>query len=157
MRRFLGSLALTLLLQGATAAMANNTPDPADDAAIRQLLENYTHSVSTGDRVLFESQLLDTKIPFSYVGTTARSARRSTLADFQDYAHFRATIFDSGKRYRQRFSQVRIEQVGDLAQVSLDYQTALQDAPYKSTGWKVLQLIKVDGRWKIASEFFTGK
>jgi hypothetical protein len=152
------SLVLVLILaQIGTTAIANNAPNPVDDAAIHQLLDNYTRSVSTGDRRLFESQLLDLKIPFSYVGTSARSARRPTLADFQDYAGFRATIFDSGKKYRQRFSHVSIEQVGDLAQVSLDYQTALQGEPYQGSGWKILQLVRVDRRWKIASEFFTGK
>jgi hypothetical protein len=158
MRRFVVSLVLVLILaQIGTTAIANNAPNAADDAAIRQLLDDYAKSVSTGDRTRFESLLLNLKIPFSYVGTSARSARRPTLADFQDYAGFRATIFDGGKKYRQRFSHVSIEQVGDLAQVSLDYQTALQGEPYQGSGWKILQLVRVDRRWKIASEFFTGK
>ena len=74
----------------------------------------------------------------------------------QDYAGFRKAIFDSGRKYQQRFSNIRIEQLGNLAQVSLDYQTALQGEAYEGRGWKVLHLLKLDGQWKIASEFYTG-
>ena len=62
----------------------------------------------------------------------------------------------SGKRYKQRFSNVKIEQVGLLAQVSLDYETALQEEDFSGKGWKVLHLLKVGGHWKIASEFYVG-
>ncbi len=167
MRRLLVSaVTMSLLLatagaQVATAApqaidgTATNAPKAADDAAIRKLLSKYMTSVSTGDRIAFESQLLDLKIPFAYVKEGAHTADRSDLATFQDYAGFRKVIFDSGKRYQQRFGNIRIEQVGNLAQVSLDYQTALQGAAYEGKGWKVLQLIKLNGQWKIASEFFT--
>jgi hypothetical protein len=135
---------------------AASTPRAADERAIRHVLDVYVRSVSTGDERTFESQLLDLKIPFSYVGEGASTGGKGDLATFQDYEGFRRTIFRSHEAYRQRFSRIRIEQVGNLAQVRLDYQTALQGQPYRGVGWKVLQLLRIDGRWKIASEFFTG-
>lgn len=141
--------------QAVTNTAANNAPDSEDNVAIRKLLANYTASLASGNRSSFESQLLDLKLPFSHVKDGVHATYKSGLAAFQDYGGFRKVIFDSGKRYQQRFSNIRIEQVGSLAQVSLDYQTTLQGEAYEGKGWKVLQLIKLNGRWKIASEFFT--
>jgi len=165
MTRFLASALAGVLLvasdvQAASATPAGepilNRPTAADDAAIRHLLDTYTNSVSTGDRAAFESQLLDLAIPFSAVKQGAHAIDKSGLAAVQDYAGFRKAIFDSGRKYQQRFSNIRIEQLGNLAQVSLDYQTALQGEAYEGRGWKVLHLLKLDGQWKIASEFYTG-
>lgn len=147
----LASLFVALLFGQAGAA---NMPSEAEAANINQLLANYTRSVSDGNRALFESQLLDLDIPFSSVPRKAGGAM--TLKSVQDYAGFRKAIFESGKKFKQRFSNVRIEQVGNLAQVSLDYETAYEGEAYDGKGWKVIQLIKSGGEWKIASEFFTG-
>jgi hypothetical protein len=135
-------------------AGAVNLPNETEAAKINQLLTNYTRSVSDGNRALFESQLLDLNIPFS--GVPLKASGAATLKTVQDYAGFRKAIFESGKKFKQRFSNVRIEQVGNLAQVSLDYETAYDGEAYDGKGWKVIQLIKSDGAWKIASEFFTG-
>ena len=166
MNRFILSAFAALLLlanlQPAISASAPgeattfNRPAPEDDVAIRHLLDTYTKSVMAGDRARFESQLLDLSIPFYGVTQGRKPVERSGLAIVQDYAGFRGAIFDSGKKFRQTFSNIKIEQVGNLAQVSLDYQTAPQDQAYAFTRWKVLQLIKLDGQWKIASEFYTG-
>jgi hypothetical protein len=136
------------------AAQAANAPDAADAQGINALLSNYTQSVSQGDRARFESQLLDTHIPFYGVG--GGRLNDVDLSTIQDYAGFRQAIFDGGVQFKQRFSNVSIAQVGNLAQVTLDYETAKRDDPYEGKGWKVMQLIKVGGQWKIASEFFTG-
>jgi len=146
----------TTLPRAMAAATTRNEPKAQDEAAIRELLANYTASLSTGNRGAFESQLLDLNIPFSHVKGGAGVVNNPGLAMFQDYADFKKIIFGGGKRYQQRFSNIRIEQVGNLAQVSLDYQTALVGDPYEGSGWKVMQLIKLNGQWKIASEFFTG-
>ena len=145
----------TPLANAIKTATTRNEPKEQDEVAIRKLLANYTTSLSTGNRAAFESQLLDLNIPFSYVKGGAGAVRNPSLATFQDYAGFKKIIFDSGRRYQQRFSHIKIEQVGNLAQVSLDYQTALQGDQYEGVGWKVMQLIKINGQWKIASEFFT--
>ncbi|RZI56265.1 MAG: hypothetical protein EOP37_24965 [Rubrivivax sp.] len=131
-----------------------NAPSTEDLALIQQLLAQYTGSVTDGDARRFESQLLDLTIPFSGVGKDFGAS--AGLANVQNYEGFRQAIFGSGKRYKQRFSNVKIEQVGLLAQVSLDYETALQDEAYSGKGWKVLHLLKVGGHWKIASEFYVG-
>lgn len=136
------------------AAHAANPAGEKDNIAINKLLSNYTESVSSGNRTLFESQLLDVNIPFAAVGP--KMAAASGLQSIQDYRGFRAAIFDSGTKYQQRFSNVHIEQLGNVAQVSLDYETAEQGKPYDGKGWKVMQLIKFNGQWKIVSEFFTG-
>lgn len=132
-----------------------NPPSRDDEQQIRAVLSNYTRSVTDGNRALFESQLLDGAIPFSGIGGQ-RKPGKADLATVQNYADFRATIFDSGVKYRQRFSNIKIEQLGNLAQVSLDYETSVQGEDYEGKGWKVLQLVKIDTRWKIASEFWTG-
>ncbi|WP_157597720.1 MULTISPECIES: nuclear transport factor 2 family protein [unclassified Rhizobacter] len=130
-----------------------NFPSADERQRIDAVLETYTSSVSAGDSQRFESQLLDLKIPFS--GVWSELPASANLVTIQDYAGFRKSIFESGKQFKQRFSNIRIEQVGSVAQVSLDYETALKDAAFDGKGWKVLHLLKVDGRWKIASEFFT--
>lgn len=132
-----------------------NEPTAQDDAAIRALLANYTDSVSMGDRARFESQLLDLHIPFAAIAANG-SAKKIDLNSIEDYAGFRQAIFDGGQRFQQRFSNVKIEQLGNLAQVSLDYETAVLGSDYAGKGWKVIQLIKVNDQWKIASEFYTG-
>jgi hypothetical protein len=130
-----------------------NSPSADERRRIDALLDTYTSSVSDGDPQRFESQLLDLKIPFA--GVWSELAAPAHLNTVQDYAGFRKSIFESGKQFKQRFSNIKIEQVGPVAQVSLDYETALKDAAYDGKGWKVMHLLKVDGRWKIASEFFT--
>lgn len=152
----LGAVLLAALPASRTNALmtpdAWNSPSADEQQRIHAVLDTYTRSVSEGDAQRFESQLLDLNIPFAGVrGELAASADLSTI---QDYAGFRKAIFESGKRFKQRFSRIKIEQVGELAQVSLDYETALQDEAYDGKGWKVIHLLKVAGQWKIASEFY---
>ena len=132
-----------------------NFPTQQDSLKIRKLLSNYTQSVSSGDRKLFESQLLDFNIPFAAVGVEMDKSENIGLKSVQDYRGFRKAIFDSGNHFKQRFSNIKIEQVGNLAQVSLDYETSLRGHDYAGKGWKVIQLIKFNDQWKIVSEFFT--
>jgi hypothetical protein len=55
--------------------------------------------------------------------------------------------------HTQRFRNIHIEQDGALANVSLVFvNTTARGAAW---GWKTLQLLKVEGQWKIASEFYT--
>lgn len=161
-KRIIGALFAIVFSAAACPAMCAepmaggyNLPSRDDEQQIRTVLSNYTQSVTDGNRALFESQLLDAAIPFSGIGSK-RKPGKADLATVQNYADFRATIFDSGVKYRQRFSNIKIEQLGNLAQVSLDYETSVQGEDYKGKGWKVLQLVKVDMQWKIASEFWTG-
>jgi hypothetical protein len=131
-----------------------NSPSEEEAQRINAVLTTYARSVSQGNAQLFESQLLDLKIPFA--GVWGEMAASANLATIQDYAGFRKSIFESGKTFKQRFSNIKIEQIGPVAQVSLDYETALKESDYDRKGWKVIQLLKVEGQWKIASEFFTG-
>ncbi|MEO8924366.1 MAG: hypothetical protein ABI330_16300, partial [Caldimonas sp.] len=55
--------------------------------------------------------------------------------------------------FTQRFKDVRIQQDGNLATVTLVFINTRPQS--ESWGWKALQLLKVDGVWKIASEFYT--
>ncbi|WP_431265912.1 nuclear transport factor 2 family protein [Roseateles chitinivorans] len=131
-----------------------NAPSPEDQTLIHQLLAQYTSSVNEGDAKRFESLLLDLNIPFS--GVSKDFGASAGLASVQNYQGFKQALFGSANRYKQRHSNIKIEQVGLLAQVSLDYETALQQEPYSGKGWKVLHLLKVGGQWKIASEFYVG-
>ncbi|MEO8673388.1 MAG: nuclear transport factor 2 family protein [Tahibacter sp.] len=162
MNKYLFFIAASLPLLTATdltAASPVAVQDPvgkhqstnADNQAIRQLLDGYTHSVMSGDQKRFESLLLDLDIPFSSVEQVNKGGGT------RNYAGFKAAIFDSGERFSQRFHNVRIEQDGDLAQVSLDFETTRIATRRGSYGWKVLHLLKVHGEWKIASEFYTAQ
>jgi hypothetical protein len=123
----------------------------ADEAGIRVLLDNYTRAVSTKDRTLFESLLLNKAIPFS----SARAAVKAGGSDSgtQNYQGFRKEVFE-GPPFTQAFRDVHILQDGLLANVSLVFVNSSADGA--SWGWKTMQLLKIDGHWKIASEFFTG-
>lgn len=148
-------LAATLLVAlAASTTQAATTPVPpsfdstgADRRAIEALLDTYTRAVSTKDEPLFETILLNEDIPFSDVGSAIKSG------DTHHYAGFREGVF-AGAPFTQRFQDVHIAQDGPLAQVSLVF---VNTADGRSTwGWKTLQLLKVAGQWKIASEFYTG-
>lgn len=124
-------------------------------AEIEKLLHNYTHSVSTGNRTLFESQLLDKNIPFFGVRGQLDETFDPDSKGVQNYAAFKASVFDSGVEFAQKFSNVKIESSGDLAQVSLNFETVRVASGEGGRGWKVLQLLRFRGRWKIVSELFT--
>ena len=100
---------------------------------------------------MFESLLLDKDIPFSGIGATDRSGGARVVT--ANYDSFRKGVFQ-GPPFTQRFQDVHIDQDGRLASVSLVFVNTAADST--SWGWKTLQLLKVGGRWKIASEFYTG-
>lgn len=131
-----------------------NQPSAVELQRLQQLLRIYTESVYDGDAKRFESQLLNLDIPFSGVASSLPPS--TSTESVKNYAGFKKAIFDGGKRFRQRFTNLKFEQIGALAQISLDYETAEQHADFSSRGWKVLQLLKVGDDWKIASEFYTG-
>ncbi len=60
----------------------------------------------------------------------------------------------SGPPFTQKFQDVHVSQDGSLANVSLVYVNS--SAEGASWDWKTLQLLRVAGQWKIASEFYTG-
>lgn len=147
-----------LLLVGVPVAMAQTTPIPhsfqsvgGDRAAIQALLDTYTKAVSTKDLALFETLLLNTSIPFSGAGQAIGA--KGAVAGTQNYEDFRKGVFQ-GEPFTQRFQDIDIRQDGPLAQVSLVFVNTAADG--SSWGWKTLQLLKVSGQWKIASEFYTG-
>jgi hypothetical protein len=154
----------TISLLGANLAVAAPPPPPpaasiprpnsSDRQAIEALLATYTRCLNEHDEAGFRALLLDTRIPFADVQAQPGAG---DPPDLHHYEAFRRAVFASGLRFRQRFYDVRIEQHGPLAQVSLVFVTEQLSGRNKgsSTGWKVLQLVKVGDRWKIASELFT--
>ena len=123
----------------------------ADRRAIQALLGTYTKAVSTKNQPLFETLLLNKDVPFSDVSSAvqAKGAKGGT----QRYEDFRRDVF-GGPQFEQRFQDVHIDQDGALAQVSLVFVNTAADG--QSWGWKTIQLLKVEGKWRIASEFYTG-
>jgi len=73
------------------------------------------------------------------------------------YENFRKPVFESDKRYTEHFYNVHIDQDDTLAQVSLDFITQETKTGRGVYGWKTLQLLKIQGHWKIASVLFTAK
>ena len=120
-------------------------------AAIEMLLDTYTRAVSTKDQALFETILLNKEIPFSDVTLAIRS--NGAPGGANNYDRFRRGVF-SGEAFTQKFQNVHIAQDGPLADVSVVFVNTT--AKETTWGWKTLQLLKVGGHWKIASEFYTG-
>lgn len=157
MKKLLSGAALALSVAPAMAA-PYRMPVPAtfesrgeDRTAIGVLLDTYTKAVSTKDQALFESLLLDKAIPFSGVPLSAEG--KGAFVQTSHYEEFRKGVFE-GEPFTQTFRDIQIHQDGTLAQVSLVFENTTATA--KSWGWKTMELLKVDGRWKIAAEFFTG-
>ncbi|MFZ6657178.1 nuclear transport factor 2 family protein [Undibacterium sp. TJN19] len=126
-----------------------------DKLAIERLLSAYTTSVSTGDGKTFATLLLDDKVPFMAVRGVPDIVNNSDTLDTRRYADFRESVFGSGRKLEQAFFNVKINQDGALAQVSLDFITKEAGTQKGGFGWKLLQLLKTNGHWKIASEFYT--
>lgn len=122
-----------------------------DRSAIEALLANYTVAVSTKNEAMFRNLLLDTSIPFSSVGV--RDPSHSHWVVTANHDSFRTSVFQ-GAAFTQRFKDVHIEQDGRLASVSLVFINTAANG--RNWGGKTLQLLAVGGRWKIASEFYTG-
>ncbi len=151
-------IVMAVLLAATAAPPVLATPIPAqftstgeDRRAIEALLATYATAVSSKNQPLFESLLLDKDIPFSGVGATDRSGGAKVVT--ANYDSFRKGVFQ-GPPFTQRFQDVHIDQDGRLASVSLVFVNTAADGA--SWGWKTLQLLKIAGRWKIASEFYTG-
>jgi hypothetical protein len=123
----------------------------ADRQAIGALLNTYTHAVSSKNEALFETILLNRDIPFSDVPSAVKAG--GATHGTENFESFRKGVFE-GPAFTQHFQDIHIAQDGPLADVSLVF---VNDSAHgKSWGWKTLQLLKVDGAWKIASEFYTG-
>lgn len=134
------------------AGLSRHATTEQDRQAIAAVLDRYTRCVSTGDEAGFRALLVDDDIPFSTIPADGTASDAST-ARLRRFAGFRDAVFRTGRKYRQTFHNVRIEQDGALAQASVDFVTRRDGGG--SYGWKVLQLVRTASGWKIASEFFT--
>jgi len=140
----------------AGAAAAETAQGPHSEAeAIQGVLRDYRTAVSTGDEALFLTTLLDNQIPFFAVDAAADRVADPVFTDLQGVADFRLRVFHSGILYRQTFDQIKIDQHGALAQVTLHFVTRVRDSQEGGQGWKTLTLLKAGLRWKIVSEFYT--
>lgn len=135
----------------AGAIPANFESRGEDRKAIEALLRTYTEAVSRKDEARFEALLLNKEISFSDAPSAARANGAERGAEHYD--SFRKGVFE-GPAFTQRFQDVHIAQDGPLANVTVVFVNSSPKGT--SWGWKTLQLLKVAGRWKIASEFYTG-
>ncbi len=140
----------------APAAFAGHHEAAAEDrAAIEHLLDAYRAAVKNGDEAGFAALLLNERVPFLTVEAAGLGKVPARDVDVQRYPDFRHAVFGSAGHYEQRFDNVRILQDGALAQVSLDFVTVAAGTDQGGYGWKTLELLKVAGGWRIASEFYT--
>lgn len=156
MKVFMTALLLAAPLSPVAPVRATPIPPCFDSAgadrdAIQALLYRYTKAVSSKDEALFETLLLNKNIPFADIGSGVGAAGAGE--ETQHYDAFRKGVFE-GPAFSQHFRDVHIQQDGALAAVSLVFVN--HSLGGSSWGWKTLQLLKIDGRWKIASEFYTG-
>jgi hypothetical protein len=135
--------------------LGRHTQSADDRKAIEEVLATYTRSVSTSDEPSFEALLLNEDVTFTSADVVERPNVATGAPDLRHYKDFRHSVFESGQHLQQQFFNVKIEQDGPLAQVSLDFVTLLRDTQRGGYGWKVLQLLKVQGKWKIVSEIYT--
>lgn len=141
----------------APAYLSQHLTNATDEAAIRAVLSTYTSAVSTHDQKAFEALLLNDQVPFSSTSSAVGPKADPNAIETRRYSEFRKAIFESGVRYSQQFYNVRIEQDGPLALASLDFVTREADSGRGGYGFKTIQFLKVQGQWKIASEFYTGR
>ena len=161
----LPALAL-LTMTWASSVMAQDAP-PAelgrherhaeDIQAIQGLLRAYTTAVTNHDERAFERLLLNDQVPFASTDQLVGAKADVGHVDTRRYSTFRDAVFAASAHYRQRFYNVCIEQDGSLAQASVDWVTRSVGSSKGSYGWKILQLIKVQGQCKIASELYTAR
>jgi hypothetical protein len=105
--------------------------------------------VSAKGQALFETLLLNTEIPFSDAPSAVQ--RGTVAAGTQNYGAFGKGVFH-GAPFRQSFKDITILQGGPLAPASLVFVNTY--ATRSSSGWKSSQLLKIEGKGKIASEFY---
>lgn len=148
------ALPLAALAQDKPSFIGKHNGSPEDKRAIEQLLDRYTAAVTEGNEAAFVSLLLNADVPFTAVDDVVSKADPQHL-DTRHFGQFRRIVFLSGKHYQQSFYNVHIDQDGPLAQVSLDFVTTVAGTGHGGYGWKTLQLLKVQGQWKIASEIYT--
>ena len=141
----------------APAFLSQHQVSTADETAIRAVLATYTTAVSTHDQKAFEALLLNDQVPFSSTSSAVGPKADPKAVETRRYSEFRKAIFESGVRYSQQFYNIRIEQDGALALASLDFVTRETDNGRGGYGFKTIQFLKVQGQWKIASEFYTGR
>lgn len=127
----------------------------ADTKAIEHLLTTYTTAVTHGDQEAFESLLLNEDVTFASTNELVAPQADTQSFTTRRYSRFRKSVFASGAQFSQEFFNVHIQQDGDLAQVSLDFVTKRGKDGDGGYGWKTLQLLKVQGQWKIVSELYT--
>jgi hypothetical protein len=139
----------------APAFVAKHHNTPEDKRAIERVLATYTKSVTDGNEAAFTALLLNVEVPFSSTRELVTGKADPGHTQTHNYEQFRQAVFASGKHYEQYFYNEKIEQDGELAQVSVDFVTTEAGTHKGGFGWKTLQLLKMQGEWKIASEFYT--
>jgi ketosteroid isomerase-like protein len=152
------AIAAPLAAQATPAALAflsQHHTNAEDISAIARVLDTYTRAVSSGDEKAFVELLLDEQVPFMATSGLSKAGADAEPVDTHRFAGFRQAVFHGGKKLEQQFYNVHIEQDGPQAQASLDFVTKEAGTQDGSYGWKTVQLLKVNGQWKIASEFFT--
>jgi hypothetical protein len=159
-KRTLFLLALFVCLGASTHGVSSeylgeHRTNSADTQAIETLLNTYTAAVTRGDQKSFEALLLNDEIPFSSTKELVAPHAEGEVLNTHRYSRFRKAMFESSVQYSQKFFNAHIEQDGDLAQVSLDFVTTQVKTGKSSYGWKTLQLLKLQGQWKIVSELYT--
>jgi len=143
------------LAQGAPGPVGSHQNDPGEKLAIEHVLSTYTKSVSQGDEAAFAAILLNDQVPFSSTDELHLGKAESLHMQTSRYSGFKHTVFESGRHFEEQFYNARIEQDGDLAQVSVDFVTKDARTHAGVYGWKSLTLLKVSGQWKIASVLYT--
>lgn len=149
------ALSLPVAAENAPSFIGKHETSVDDKQAIEHLLATYTQSVTDGNEAAFLGILVDDNVPFMSTDNLDAGKADPQHVETRRFDQFRKSVFHSGRRYEQHFYNVHIDQDGPLAQVSLDFVTTDASSHKGGYGWKTLQLLKVQGKWKIASEFYT--
>jgi ketosteroid isomerase-like protein len=147
---------------GVPAYIGRHTTTPEDQRAIAQVVADFQTALKTRDIRLLSSLMLNTDIPFSSPASPQyiRKAREAhdpnanglRAGGFHDFARF---IRESKVPVEERFYNVKVTQDKHVAWVMFDYEF-VEDGKTYNYGIETWQMMQNgDGKWKIASVWWS--
>jgi hypothetical protein len=141
-RGIIGAAVIIAVANQAPPAAAAQTP-AADQAAVVAVAESALAAVSRSDFVAFTDLMLDSAVTFA-----AGERNGQFRLQFRTRAQQRAT--PTGAKYTERGFRPEVHMSGPLAMVWLPYDF-YRDNKWSHCGVDAFTLLKVDGRWRIAT------
>ena len=165
-KKRMGTALLALLMGGLVSQRSAQGAEPkfnsnADDLMkIRGIVDEFRQDIIRKDGYAITKLVLNPNVLFHHTNTQEEidSVRKYNAqfdgigpSQLDGFAKFLATSKD---KLEEKFQNIEIHQDGPLGLVTLNYDFVINDKVTNS-GFKVWQLRKIDGRWKILSLTWT--